>query len=439
MSDILEFLDLSPYANPLSPEDEAWLARVQAEVDPVDFLVRIGEEEEPESGHIVACDAAGRWCAGRYIGHLGLDGRRLVIKPRLGLPVIERWLDRALNLITPPASATRRESEAFIARLLARVWCHALDAASRHGPPGLRVPVQHESAFARGRLELRDTLRLRRRGKPTIASTASEKTLNHEISRTLVAAERALASQLSAREEWRTERILEVMPHLRAAVGSRPRLPRRHELSRMRYTPITLPFKRAVEISYRIASRRGFTASAEAGRAEGLLIDVAELWELFVLNCMRLASSRLVVDHGTTAGRRDHLLVSADGSKRGLARLLPDVLVRDGSKTAVAVVDAKYKRLTPTRERPTGVDRGDLYQLAAYLSRYGNDGQALGALAYPDDGSPLGDAALHGPWRTDAGNLVHCIRLPLDPDACTGALRQLIESAGGPAQTRAAA
>src|SRR5712691_3334980 len=63
---------LSPCAHPLSPEDEAWLARVQAEIDPADFLVHIGDGES-ESDYIVASDASGRWCAGRYIGHLSLD------------------------------------------------------------------------------------------------------------------------------------------------------------------------------------------------------------------------------------------------------------------------------------------------------------------------------------------------------------------------------
>jgi len=428
VTEVLEFVDLSPCSHPLTSEDESWLARVQDEVDLSPHVVRLGDAQEGMEP-IVSCDPFGRWRAGRYIGHLSLGDRRLVIKPRLGLAVIERLLDGAFNLITPPESAARRESEAFIARLLARVWCRAVDAASRHGPPGLRIGVRHESSFVRGRLDLRQTMRLRRTGSPRIVSTAYEKSLDHAISRTLVCAERALNSQLGGTGEWRTDRVRDVMPHLQAAVGSRPRLPNRREISRIRYTPITRPYQRAVEISHRIAERRGFLAAAEPGRSEGLLIDVAELWELFVLHCVRRAFPGFDVEHGAKSRTTAHLLKSMSGPTRGLGVLLPDVLVRSGS-TVIAVIDAKYKRLTFSRERPNGVARDDLYQLAAYLGRFGGDGRAVGVLAYPDDESAPAYAAVHGPWRNESGNPVHFLRLAVDADGCTATLRSLLTPTG---------
>lgn len=424
MTDPIEFRDLSPSCHPLSSEDEVWLAKVQADVDLTPLILRVGRAPE-DAEPIVSRDQAGRWRAGRYIGHLSIGGRRLVIRPRLGLTVVERWLDQALNLITPPKSARRHESESFIARLLARVWCQALDTASRHGPPGLKIDVRYESPFARGRLDLRETLNLRRMGRPALVSVGSERSLDHAISRTLVSAERALNSQLS-REEWRTQRVREVMPHLRAAVGVRPRLPNRHELNRIRYTPITLPFRRVVEISHRIAERRGFMASDDPGAADGLLIDVAELWELFVFNCAKHAwRGKLTVEHGSSTSKATHLLSSAHSRAAGIGRVIPDVLVRSGP-ASIAILDAKYKRLTFSPEHPTGVDRGDLYQLAAYLSRFGSDGGALGILAFPDDESEPAAAAVNGPWRNETGNLVHFLRLPVDAPDCTSALCALL-------------
>jgi 5-methylcytosine-specific restriction endonuclease McrBC regulatory subunit McrC len=49
---------------------------------------------------------------------------------------------------------------------------------------------------------------------------------------------------------------------------------------------------------------------------------------------------------------------------------------------ATAVIDAKYKRLAPSRERPSGVDQ-DLYQPAVYASRY--EPERVAALVYPRD------------------------------------------------------
>jgi 5-methylcytosine-specific restriction enzyme subunit McrC len=205
------------------------------------------------------------------------------------------------------------------------------------------------------------------------------------------------------------------------------RLPSERDLRRIRYTPITRPFKQAAELSWRIAKLRGFIASSEEGRAEGLLLDVAELWELFVLNCVRRALSGTEIEHGTVSDRHERLLQSQADGTIGLGRLKPDVLVRRSGRV-VAVIDAKYKRLVNTRERPDGVDRGDLYQLASYLGRFAPDGQAPGALIYPRDPDQLdvSTAEAHDPWRNAVGNPVRFIRLALDP---ADAIDQLAEEA----------
>ena len=210
-------------------------------------------------------------------------------------------------------------------------------------------------------------------------------------------AERALAERLAGTAEWRTERVRQVMSQLRAAVGSRPKLPTAFELERVRYTPITLPFKQAALLSHRIASKLGYIATDQPGTAEGILIDVAELWELFVLNCARRAvPAGLRIEHGTTAGHRDYLLRSEETGS-GMGRLKPDLLVLRGNHVT-AVIDAKYKRLTPSRERPSGVDQADLYQIAAYASRY--EPGHVAALVYPHDGdTEPARAETQGPWR----------------------------------------
>jgi 5-methylcytosine-specific restriction endonuclease McrBC regulatory subunit McrC len=43
----------------------------------------------------------------------------------------------------------------------------------------------------------------------------------------------------------------------------------------------------------------------------------------------------------------------------------------------LGIVDAKYKRLWPTASAAQGPQREDLYQLAAYLARYGNSDMAV--------------------------------------------------------------
>jgi 5-methylcytosine-specific restriction enzyme subunit McrC len=290
-------------------------------------------------------------------------------------------------------------------------------------PAAAPPPAPAPGPVRPGRLDTPRTLRLLSRGEPYAASVTYDRSLDHPATRALVRAERALAERLADAGEWRTDRVRQILPHLRAAVGSRPRLPTAFELERVRWTPITLPFRQAALLSHQIASKLGHTATDQPGAAEGILIDVAELWELFVLNCARRAvPAAFRVEHGTTAGRRDHLLQS-DASGAGMGRLKPDVLILRGDRVA-AVIDAKYKRLAQSRERPSGIDQADLYQIAAYASRFQPEQAAALVYPYDRDGEPA-RAEAGGPWHS-AGTTFLFRRLPTEPDACREQLVSLL-------------
>ena len=420
----LEFADLSPYAGELSGDDDKWLAKV-ALINPRNYRIGI-QDDRPEDDEwlpLVERGRDGRWWAGRFIGSITVEGRRLTVRPRLGIDVVEAWLDQAFGLVAPPASARRTETETFIVRLLARLWCRAVDNATRHGLPLLRLPRSHEGLFIRGRFDTRRTIRLISEGQPRVASVTHDRSLDHPVTRVLVRAERALGERLTDTAEWRTERVRQVLPHLRSAVGSRPKLPTAFELGRVRYTPITLPFKQAALLSHRIASKLGYSATDEAGTAEGILVDVAELWELFVLHCARRAiPAGFRVEHGTTAGRRDYLLRSKENNS-GMGRMKPDVLISQGNKVT-AVIDAKYKRLASSQQRPGGVEQADLYQLAAYASQY--EPEQVAALLYPHDrDTEPAHAEAQGPWRGVGATFVFR-RLATESTACQDELASLL-------------
>ena len=167
----------------------------------------------------------------------------------------------------------------------------------------------------------------------------------------------------------------------------------------------------------------GHCSEAARRAAEGILVDVAELWELFVLHCARRAiPAGFRIEHGTTVGRRDYLLRSNE-TNAGMGRVKPDVLVLRGDRTT-AVIDAKYKRLTPSRERPNGVDQADLYQLAAYASRY--QPEQVAALVYPHDRKcEPARAETQGPWR-NADAIFMFRHLATESSACRNELASLL-------------
>lgn len=416
--------DLSPF-DP-SPDEEAWLGRLRKHLETSDHVVRLGDAAEPEGGDIVTRDSHGTWWAGRYIGEVYFEGHRLTIEPRLGMEVIEEWLAEALNLTALPQPSRDRPTESFIALLLAMVWSQRLAAASRHGPPAFRRERHTHGPFLRGRLDIRGTLALRERALPQLASVTRLRDLDNDVCRVIVSAERTLTDAVG-HDRWHSSRVAEVLPTLRAAVGFRPRVPRRSDLRRVRYAPITRPFEQVAELSWQIANLRGVTSGVEPGKSAGLLLDVAELWELFVLNCLRQAlPPTLQLDHGTHAEHSDYFMRSRDGDKE-IGKLKPDLLIRDGD-TVFAVLDAKYKRLRDSPpERPRGIEPGDLYQIAAYSLRYRPSWGA--ALLYPlsDDSSKeeISYAELYGPWESEAGT-ISFRRLPVDVNRCRAELSALL-------------
>ncbi len=118
----------------------------------------------------------------------------------------------------------------------------------------------------------------------------------------IVAAHAELSRWLGSHRdsEWMPERVKDLMPHLVAAVGSRPRLPTRAELNRVRLTPITAGFRPLAELSVLIAGRRGLLGNAsDEGKCKGVLLDVAELLELYVLAVLRRTWPGMDISHGT--------------------------------------------------------------------------------------------------------------------------------------------
>lgn len=430
--------DLSPLAD-LKRADEDWLQRLTEHVRAPNHVVRLGAAlDEPEP--IVSRSFDGRWRAGRYIGAISFEGRRLEIEPRLAPEALRELLRAALNVVIPMRSGALERTSAIVPLLLALVWCRELDSATRHGLPFLRRPVSHEGLFVRGRVQERRTRELRRRGVLALASTSGERSLDNDIVKTLVCGHRALTRMLGS-DSWMTPRAIDVMPHLWGAVGSRPRLPSALEVGKIRYTPIRRPYRALVNHSWEVAQGRGLRGAGE-GSAEGLLIDMAEIWERYVLHCVKRASSTVdEVSHEALGSGRDRYLYQSMATPSVvMGRLLPDTVVSRNGRP-IAVVDAKYKLIHDRLDAPQGVAREDRFQLAGYLSALGIR-ELVGMLAFPveldDRGHELvadeqskSSAEAHNPWKAPSRTTAYFSRISFNPVRAISQVREVLMQAGG--------
>ncbi|WP_020663163.1 5-methylcytosine restriction system specificity protein McrC [Amycolatopsis benzoatilytica] len=402
-----------------TPDEDQWLTLLAAETRPDQFTLNLAPScASADPQPILERQLDGSWRAGRYVGELRRDGRILEIRPRLGIDTIAAWASAALNLHTIPRAAEARGSSTLIAELTAALWRTALTAAARHGMPSFRTHQRHVGAAVRGRLDLPGTVALRAARSPFVASVERAKLLGNPVSQVIVAADQVLDTLLRHRPGWRGDRVDEIVPRLRTAVGGRPRLPSRRDLASVRYTPITLPYKRVADLSWQIVQHTAPDASPTDERTHGLLIDVAELWELFLLHCTRRATT-LPVTHGTQHHVPTPLLRSARHPAAVLGRLYPDILI-GAPEEPTAIIDAKYKPLNDRR----GVDREDLYQLNAYLAAHNAE---FGALAYPAlDRQPPPAIQQRNPWLAPQNRVMCFTQLSIAESSCITDLAGLL-------------
>ncbi|MFN8162430.1 MAG: hypothetical protein U0R26_01055 [Solirubrobacterales bacterium] len=418
--------DLSPH-EAVDGEEDDWLTRLAQHLANHDHTLRLSgrHRQDDEDDAALSRGSDGRWWTGRFIGEINFEGRELRISPRLGIDVVGVWLARALNLSVIPRAATQAGSGPLIAQLVDRMWSASLAEAGRHGPPRFRRADRSAGLYVRGRLDVPGTLALRLARVPKVASRTERRSVENPVSRAIVLADRTLGSLLGPEKPWRPELADELLRQLRAEVGANPEMPSAREMRKVRYAPITRSFEPVARLSLEIARRRGTLTSGSGDDTSGVLIDVAELWELFLLHCARRALGESRVEHGTGTSSTAFLLVSDADPTARMGRLKPDLLVRDEQGRERAVIDAKYKRLRNSMERPQGVDRGDLYQLVAYISGHN---VPYGALAYPPADADEAKAADLSPWRLASGQEVGFIRLPAAEVDCVSAFRSLLPS-----------
>ena len=224
------------------------------------------DDDEP----VVYCERDGRWWAGRYVGSISFDGGRLTILPRFGINTLRSWLFEVTNiaLVESPACELR-EDDAFVVQLLAIVWARSFVGAARHGLPALRRESNYSGTAVRGRLDVAGSVRLMAAGSPTMASVRRERSLDNAVSRAIVAAYDVLRRWMGAvaEDSWLPARARELLPALQVVTGSRPTVPARLDLQRVRYTPITASFRPVAELSRQIANRRGISRRMRLPRA----------------------------------------------------------------------------------------------------------------------------------------------------------------------------
>ena len=389
-------------------EEDEWLRRLARAAKPAELLLHIGKggdakDEEP----IASFDStSGTWWAGRYIGEVQFEGRTLRLEPRFGMPALMRWLATIWGVRVIDSKGRFEQQRIWLWLVIAHLWAGQLIAAAKHGLPHRRIDSVHSGRALRGRLLTRETALSRAARDDRLVSLTRIRVVDPVIGGILLAAFERLTAALGANgtaDYWLPDRAKTVIDDLRAALGSRASLQAKLGHAEVRYSPMTETYRSVVDLSLSILARQPRVAAAGGEtKVFGVLLDMAEIWELYIAKLLQIGVPGLHVRH---TGRVSHhfrwLLYSTDGTDT-FGSLRPDILFLDHRDRCLAIADAKYKTTRINADNRTGVIREDLYQLTAYLAGFVEPPSRLDAfLIYPSDGD--GQVARHllpkNPWK----------------------------------------
>lgn len=404
--EVMEATDLSPILN-VNDDQRRWLSELAMSADAAALSLRLrGRASEDIEPVVTFEESSGVWWAGRFIGEIQFQGRTLRIMPRFGMPQLHRWLFRISGVRLISSKGKYETSRIWLWELLAKLWEAQLLSAAKHGLPTVRVDEYHAGQSIRGRLDVPQTAKMRSKGIRVVVSRPRNRRIDSTIGGVIVHAlgylRRALQDHGGERS-WLTERGYNIVKELCVHISMKDAALAADSKRTLRYTPITEGYRQVVELSRAIARQRPSSSTA-MGRNEviGVLIDMAELWELYVFHVLRSQLSEYEVVHTGRNARPSHWLLQSEPSGKRLGGLLPDIMVLDRRTTQpLAVLDAKYKSTTPRRDRPNGILREDLYQMTAYLSALGtNKSEVVGGLIYPitEESAVLNDLGPKSPW-----------------------------------------
>jgi 5-methylcytosine-specific restriction enzyme subunit McrC len=388
-------------------EDDEWLRRLVSAAKPAEMLLRLGHHrDDPDDEPVASFDgASGVWWAGRYVGEVQFEGRSLRLEPRFGMPALLRWLSTIWGVRLIESKGRYEQQRIWLWLVIAHLWAYRLIAAAKHGLPFRRIETAHHGRALRGRLLVRETALARTLGSDHLASTTRTRVVDPIIGGIILSACERLQTALGQRRGknyWLPERGKTLVDDLQSALGGPADMIAASAHTRVRYSPITENYRPVVELSQSILTQRPrMAASGGHGKAFGILLDVAEIWELYVAKLLQIGLPALRVSHTGRATEHFRWLLSsaADGDKFGSLR--PDIVIADHQGRCLAIADAKYKTNRINASNRTGVITDDLYQLSAYLSGFGDPTSRLdGFLIYPADegGQVASRLSPKNPW-----------------------------------------
>jgi len=179
-----------------------------------------------------------------------------------------------------------------------RVWLWLI-AAAKHGLPFRRLEQTHYGRALRGRLLACETALFRAVGDNRLASLTRARVVDPVIGGILLTAFTRLGVALGPRGEknyWLPDRGKTLVDELQSALSGSANVKTTGGHAIVRYSPITENYRSDLSLSI-LAHRPPMAVSGGDRKAFGVLLDMAEIWELYVAKLLQKGLASLRVSH----------------------------------------------------------------------------------------------------------------------------------------------
>lgn len=336
-----------------------------------------------------------RLTARDYVGRARLSpDLLLVIRPKVPTPNLLYMLAAAAGLAEFHAPYINLEASEDVVTLLAVALVTETERLLQGGLRADFAPREGDLPLVRGRVMLNRQLTRYGDLKHRHVCAYAERSPDTPENRVILATLLYISALLSPQEAPLTKRIRALIPRFEGVARIFP-AQAASLLRNVRPRRQTMRYTQSLALCALILNHLGLANLAGRHPFPSFLIDMPRLFESYLT--ARLHA--LLPQHAlrVVAQRHDYL------DEAGRVRIRPDILIYPHrGNTPIFVVDAKY--------RASGIggdDRsGDLYQLGAYMGRYGLE---RGALVYPQhDPTTPSELRLRG-----TGERVHLFHLDL--------------------------
>ena len=310
-----------------------------------------------------------------YIGFYGNSNVSIRIVPRFG-DLFSYFLGYAANVFLPSGESGFSPAGGNSYWLLAILWKSLLNNALTTGQiPKTYIEERKNINNYRGRLDIHQNIMKNLVDQSKFFCVYRKLSMDNTINRAVrhtyrVLKEKGLNSVLADMAAF--DQRLE-------SFGVKDSISNQKELDNIRYTRMNAGYQPVVNICKTII--RNEASSFEGGDRKNFsyMIDIAELWELYLLRLLQrnLSPEYYVYSPNALAGS---FLLEGD-----LRSIRPDILIEKDNKV-VLIIDAKYKHYSHIGKTASGyasIQRDDLYQMNTYLYHYGKSRSLVGIFTSP--------------------------------------------------------